>query len=111
MAILVQLAQQTYTARALSPSFNVPAGTKRVLFTFTRVNWPVGQCATLEVFNPNGDSCGFVGFDGGANIGRNGIAASYYEINGGSEFLLAGSYTTDIEIKQTITTAVTGERF
>lgn len=114
MTVVRNIAERSYTsAQSPTPSFSVPAGVRRLRFTFSRVGWPSGKVADLTVFDPNGDSCGTVGYDGGNTLAKNGTATSAYEIQpqDGQGFLMSGTYTSAVTIYQTLTTAITIERF
>lgn len=114
MTVVATLPERSYTPRTLSPpTFNVPASTREVRFSFSRVGWPAGKVAEAEILGPDGSSFGRVGFDGGNTLARDGTATSAYGLGdrNGSYFLPVGTYTPSVVIFQTITTAVTIERF
>lgn len=101
---------RTYT---LTPS--IPNGTKtaikEVKFTATKVGWPPGRCLSAEVIFPDGTSAGVVTYDGGTSPARDGSQTVGLSINRGGDDLPVGQYTIALTVFQTITAAVTGERF
>lgn len=111
MATVLSRASQVYTPRTIVLSPNVPAKVKRLVFSFTRESWPLGEVATIDMTYPDGSPCLSVGFGGGIAIDRGtGLpkAASSFGIGTeGADTLPAGVYGVTITIKQEIRTAVT----
>ncbi len=118
MAVIISIPSQQYTPRTFSPTFAVPAGTKKIVATLTRESWPVGPVGGVSVNFPDGTLAAGVTFDGGVQTARDGstVTKSGVVINGQSvdgvvQDLPAGTYTVVVTISQTVTTSVLVERF
>ena len=122
MTIVISRASQQYAARQNPYSANatVPAGAtvNRVKVTLTRESWPAGPVGSVTLNFPDGTTAGF-SFNGGDIPNRDGtgtLAASSCEFsrqdsNGIYVPFPVGSYSIDFKVLQTLTTAVTVERF
>ena len=113
MATVLSRASQAYTPRTIVLSPNVPAKVKRLVFSFTREAWPLGEVATIDLVYPDGSPCLSCGFGGGDAIERGtGLVKTVSSFGIGTEnadTLPAGVYGVTIRIKQALRTAVTVE--
>lgn len=117
MAVVLNVPQQSYTPRTVTLTPTIPAGTKRLSINCTRVAWPAGAVGSIEVTYPDGSPGPSATFEGGVHIGRDGQPA----VNSGFSLemaignqpvdLPAGQYSVRVVVLQTVTTAITVERF
>lgn len=118
MTIVLSIAQAVVTPRTITRTFSVPAGTLQLKATLTRVGWPAGDVGSMAITMPDGSAGPQATFAGGVALARDGTAATE------SWFMLAifdasqkpvplpvGSYGITVVVQQTVTTAVTVERF
>lgn len=124
MAVFLQRAEQAYTARVNPYTVNatVPGGAtiNRVKVTLTRVSWPDGPVGEVTLTFPDGSTSGFT-FSGGVVLKKDGstLLATTCEFSktalvDGVEVVIPfppGAYSLAFKALQTITTAVTVERF
>ena len=117
MAIILSVPQQAYTPRVVTITPTIPVNTRKLSIHCTRVGWPVGPVGSIEVTYPDGSPGPICLFDGGVHIGPGGtiVDSSGFDIEmaiGNQPLDLPnGQYTVKITVLQTITTAITVERF
>jgi hypothetical protein len=109
VAVLINIAQQSYAPRRIGASPNVPASVKALKLTATRVSWPAGPVGRISVWYPNGTFAASCDFEGGTALNKDGSTATVsgfilYGPNGGD--LPGGQFTVVIDIFQTVTTAL-----
>jgi hypothetical protein len=95
---LVRLNEREYAPQTRSLPFTVPVGTKQLIVSLTRVDWPaVGEVARIKITWPDGDTS-ILGFHGGVNgsLAR-GATVPPAGLNSG---------VADVEVLQTIRTAI-----
>jgi hypothetical protein len=112
MTVIATIPQKVYNPQTFNSPFSVPSGVKALKATFTRVSWPVGEVATVQIIYPDGTSPGTVGFSGGTSLAKDGTNTSAIGIGDPSGAdLPAGTYTIQAIVTQAITTQITLERF
>lgn len=113
MAVSRSIPLQTYTPQTVATDFTIPASTQRITARFTCVGWPSGPCLELRLTQPDGAHGGGAIFHGGV-IGKDGLpltSASISQELGPSKSWQQGKWTVEAIVIQTLSTAITIERF
>lgn len=110
MAVIVNLPAQQYTPRSITFNPSIASGIKRAVFTCTRVAWPAGAVGSIAVTMPDGSAGPRCGFSGDPAFKRDGVTVateSGMTLEGGNGAdLPAGTYGVQVQVLQTITTAI-----
>lgn len=112
MAVLLSIPQQVYTPRTINANFTMPMGATTLIAWLTCTGWPVGEVGSLALTQPDGSAGGGATFHG-AVLGKDGLplAVVSFALQSVGSVLAPGQWGIQIVIQQTLTTAITVERF
>lgn len=115
MTILFQAAAKNYSPSVTSFAFNLAAPCNRISVTLTRNSWPSGPVGRVRVNYPNGSLAIETTFNGGVESSPltgpvTTSGADVYPPQGQSQ-CPAGAYACDVEVLQTLNTAIKVESF
>ncbi|OUM01760.1 hypothetical protein [Variovorax sp. JS1663] len=107
MAVVLSVTSRQYSPRKISLAPSLPQrSTLRI--TLTRENWPPGDVGSITLISPDGDLLASASFQGGAATNRDGTPRTTQVLH--LPDVPAGQCGVDVDILQTLRTAVIIER-
>lgn len=112
MAVVLTVPQALYTPRTLNANFTMPVGATLLIARLTCTGWPIGEVGSLALTQPDGSAGGGATFHGGV-LGKDGLPLTSvsFSLQSLGGILAPGQWGIQIVIQQTLTTAITVERF
>lgn len=101
MTVIREVPETEYTARTSSEDIVLPEKAKELRLSLSRVDWPQGECATVDILYPDGTVACTFGMSGGPSR-RPDTVIFLRNANG----LPPGTYRLRFNVKQTMRTAI-----
>lgn len=101
MTIAREITEKNYTSRTVNEDVVLPERSKELRISLSRLDWPEGEVATVDVLYPDGTVAATFGMSGGTGK-RSNTVIIIRNING----LPPGTYRMRFNVKQALRTAI-----